>query len=233
MIELDGISKWYPTRRGRKYVLRDVSAQLPAGRNLGLIGHNGSGKSTLLRLIGGIDHPNKGTIRSTGKISWPVGLTGGFQRNVSGRENARFVCRINGIGDAEAIRGKLEFIADFAEIGAYFDEPVATYSSGMKARLGFGLSMAFDFDYYLIDEVMSVGDQNFRQKAQDELNARKDRSTFILVSHNFAILRDTCEIGILLRSERIEIFPTIDEAIEAYRQNPKQAPASRTAAVSA
>ena len=138
-IALDAVSKWYPTRQGRRYVLRDVTLRLPAGRHLALLGANGAGKTTLLRLIGGIDHPSAGTIRSAARISWPVGLTGGFQGSLTGRENARFVCRINGVAERPALRERLAYVEDFAEIGAYFDEPVKTYSTGMRARLGFAL----------------------------------------------------------------------------------------------
>ena len=217
MIALDGVSKWYPTRHGRKYVLRDVSARLPVGRHLALLGRNGAGKTTLLRLIGGIDHPNSGAIRTDARISWPVGLTGGFQGSLTGRENARFVCRINGIAERTAMRERLDFVAGFAEIGDYFDEPVKTYSSGMRARLGFALSMAFDFDYYLIDEVLSVGDQSFRAKCQEELAARRGRSTFIVASHNLATVREICEMGAILRDGGIVLYPDIGEAVEAYR----------------
>ena len=217
MIALDGVSKWYPTRHGRQYVLRDVTVRLPAGRHLALLGANGAGKTTLLRLIGGIDHPNAGTVRSTARISWPVGLTGGFQGSLTGREGARFVCRINGVTERAAIREKLDFVADFADIGDYFDEPVKTYSSGMRARLGFALSMAFDFDYYLIDEVMAVGDQAFRGKCHDELAARRGRSTFIVASHNLNIVRQICEVGAVVRNGNVVFYNDIDEAVEAYQ----------------
>lgn len=226
-IALNGVSKWYPTRHGRRYVLRDVTARLPAGRHLALLGRNGAGKSTLLRLLGGIDHPSMGTIRRDGEVSWPVGLSGGFQGSLTGRENARFVCRINGAGERAALREKLDFVAGFAEIGDYFDEPVKTYSSGMRARLGFALSMAFDFDYYLIDEVMSVGDQAFRQKCQDELERRRGRSTFIVASHNLQAMRQICEMGIIVCDGGIELFGEIGEAVEAYKAQAAAGSAAR------
>lgn len=215
MIELDGVSKWYPTRQGRRYVLRDVTAQLPAGRHLALLGANGAGKSTLLRLISGIDHPSAGAVRSAARISWPVGLTGGLQGSLTGRENARFVCRINGVAERAAMRERLDFVIGFAEIGAYFDEPVKTYSSGMRARLGFALSMAFDFDYYLIDEVMAVGDQAFRGKCQAELESRRGTSTFIVASHNLPMVAKMCDIGIIVRDGAVTVHE-IGEAVEIY-----------------
>ncbi len=217
MIALDSVSKWYPTRNGRRYVLRDVTVRLPAGRHLALLGANGAGKSTLLRLIGGIDYPSTGTIRSEARISWPVGLTGGFQGSLTGRENVRFVCRINGVAERAAMRAKLDFVEDFAGIGTYFDEPVKTYSAGMRARVGFALSMAFDFDYYLIDEVLSVGDQAFRAKCQEELAARRGRCTFIVASHNLNTVRQICETGAIVRDGGVVLYDDIGEAVDAYQ----------------
>lgn len=200
---------------GRKYVFRDLDAELPAGRHLALLGRNGAGKTTLLRLLGGIDHPNEGRIRSTGRVSWPVGLTGGFQGSLTGRENTRFVCRINGVTERDAMREITDYVQDFAEIGDYFDMPVKTYSSGMRARLGFGVSMAFAFDWYLIDEVMAVGDQSFRGKCEAELERRRGASTFIIASHNLAMMRKMCDVGIIVRDGAVTVHP-IAEAVEIY-----------------
>ena len=215
MIALEGVTKWYPSPMGRKYVLRDVDATLPAGRHLALLGRNGAGKTTLLRLLGGIDHPNEGRIRATGRVSWPVGLTGGFQGSLTGRENTRFVCRINGVTERDEMREITGFVEDFAEIGDYFDMPVKTYSSGMRARLGFGVSMAFEFDWYLIDEVMAVGDQSFRGKCQAELERRRGTSTFIVASHNLQMVRKMCDIGIIVRDGGVTVHE-IGEAVEIY-----------------
>ncbi len=215
MIALEGVSKWYPSPTGRKYVLRDVDAALPAGLHLALLGRNGAGKTTLLRLLGGIDHPSDGRIRSQGRVSWPVGLTGGFQGSLTGRENTRFVCRINGVTDRDEMRGITDYVEGFAEIGDYFDMPVKTYSSGMRARLGFGVSMAFDFDWYLIDEVMAVGDQSFRGKCQAELERRRGASTFIVASHNLQMVRQMCDVGIVVRDGSVTVHE-IGEAVEIY-----------------
>lgn len=217
MIELQGVTKWYPTRHGRKYVLRDVEAQLPAGRHMALLGRNGAGKTTLLRLIGGIDHPSSGRILRRARVSWPVGLTGGFQGSLTGRENARFVCRINGVSHRPAMRERIEYVREFADIGAYFDEPVKTYSSGMRARVGFALSMAFEFDYYLIDEIMAVGDQSFREKCSDELARRRGRGTFIVASHDIRLVQDICDRGIVVADGSVSVFAQIADAVEAYR----------------
>jgi capsular polysaccharide transport system ATP-binding protein len=170
VIGLDRVTKSYMTLVGRKVVFRDLSFEIPSGMNVGLIGRNGAGKSTLMRLLGGADLPDSGKILTEGRVSWPVGLRGGLQTNLTGRENVKFVCRIQGIR-RKGMQEKIRYVEEFAEIGAHFDLPVSTYSSGMRARLGFGMSMAFDFDYYLIDEVMAVGDASFKRKS--DCNERK------------------------------------------------------------
>src|SRR5690606_14574529 len=157
VIRLERLTKSYLTLRGRKVVFRDLSLEIPSGVNVGLIGRNGAGKSTLMRLLSAVDLPDRGKITAEGRLSWPVGLMGGMQGALTGHDNVKFVCRIHGVR-GRALREKVRFVREFAELGAYFDQPVSTYSSGMRARLAFGTSMAFDFDYYLIDEVLAVGD---------------------------------------------------------------------------
>ncbi|HUG21244.1 ABC transporter ATP-binding protein, partial [Piscinibacter sp.] len=147
MLQLRNLTKWYPTPQGRRYVFRNLNFTFPAGANVGLIGRNGAGKSTLMRLIGGTDTPNAGAVVTDARVSWPVGLTGGFQGSLTARENIQFVCRVNGATGA-AMRRVISFVEDFAEIGDSFNLPVKSYSSGMRSRVAFGLSMAFDFDYY-------------------------------------------------------------------------------------
>src|SRR5690606_31010226 len=152
--------KSYMTLKGRMVVFRDLSLDIPEGVNIGLIGRNGAGKSTLMRLLSAVDLPDSGRIVTKGKLSWPVGLRGGMQKNLTGRDNVKFVCRIHGIRH-KRMQEIIRYVEGFADIGEYFDQPVSTYSSGMVARVAFGTSMAFDFDYYLIDEVMAVGDATF------------------------------------------------------------------------
>ena len=178
MIRLDNVSKFFVTRKGRKYILNDVSLEIPSGLNVGVLGRNGAGKSTFMRLLAGVDTPNSGTISTSYDMSWPMGLAQGLQVAMTGRENARFVCRILGTARDE-VAGKLAFIEEFAEIGDYIDMQVRTYSSGMRARLNFAISMAFDFDCYLIDELTSVGDKGFREKSRQALLDKKDRSNFL------------------------------------------------------
>jgi len=215
VIRLDNVTKSYLTLRGRKVVFRDFSLDIPEGRNVGLIGRNGAGKSTLMRLISAVDFPDRGKITTTARLSWPVGLTGGLQKNLSGRDNVKFVCRVQGVRRT-GIREKMRFVQEFAEIGDYFDQPVSTYSSGMRARLAFGLSMAFDFDYYLIDEVMSVGDANFKQKSREVFAERLQKSKVILVSHSMRRIRKMCEIVVHLDGGRATIYEDVLEGIRAY-----------------
>lgn len=215
MIELDNLTKSYVTPKvGRHYVFKNLSAQMPAGTNIALLGENGAGKSTLLRIIGGIDFADSGEIRSEGRISWPVGLVGGFQGSLTGRQNVRFVCRLN--SQTDQIDEKIRFVEDFAEIGKYFDMPVKNYSSGMKSRLSFGLSMAFEFDYYLLDEVGAVGDARFKAKSEALLKDLQERSGIIMVSHNLKSLSRLCDVAFLLRGGKAEFFEDVNQAIRVY-----------------
>lgn len=215
MIELRNVSKFYPVHSGVKHVLRDVSLTIPSDTNLAVLGPNGAGKSTLLRLIGGSEAPNTGTIRSDQSVSWPLGLGTGFQSALTGRQNVLFVCRINGLGLAET-RQVLDEVTEFAELGVYFDQPVKTYSSGMRARLSFGLSMAFLFDVYLVDELTSVGDAIFREKAKRAFKELKGRASLIFVSHNLQTLRESCSSALFLHDGTATFYPEIGDGIAAY-----------------
>jgi capsular polysaccharide transport system ATP-binding protein len=216
MIELRALTKSYPTRQGRRYVFRDLSFTFPPGSNIGLIGRNGAGKSTLLRLLGGIDQPDHGAVVTDHRISWPVGLSGGFQANLSARDNVQFVCRIHG-AHGNDLRAKVRFVQDFAEIGDYFDLPMRSFSSGMRSRVAFGLSMAFDFDYYLIDEVMAVGDAQFRAKSKDVLMVRLKQANLILTSHNMADIRQYCNVVLHVEHGRVGVHEDIEAGIRAYQ----------------
>ncbi len=215
MIRLQGVTKSYRTKSGRRCVLRDVDLVIPPKLNVAILGRNGAGKSTLLRLLGFIDFPDRGDIITDCRISWPVGLSGGMQGSLTGRENAKFVCRVFGSSRADTAR-RVAFVEEFAELGPYFDEPVRTYSSGMRSRLGFGLSMAFEFDYYLMDEVTAVGDRNFRDKCRRVLSARRERSNIIMVSHGMRTLREMCDVAVLVGDGRAHFFDDVAAAIDAY-----------------
>lgn len=217
MIHLQHITKSYKTKHGRHYVFKDMNVVIPAGKSVGLIGRNGAGKSTLMRIMGGIDKPDSGKIVTDHSISWPVGLAGGFQGSLTGRENVKFVCRI--YSNKEDINKKIEYIKDFAGIGKYFDMPIKSYSSGMRSRLAFGLSMAFDFDYYLIDEVTAVGDAAFKKKSMDVMKSKREESNFIMVSHSFGALKDFCDVGVVLGNGGASYFDHINDAIDFYQKN--------------
>jgi len=215
MINIENLTKSYRTPAGRHYVFKDLNLTLPAGQSVALIGRNGAGKSTLLRMIGGTDNPDSGRIVSRATISWPVGLAGGFQGSLTGRENVKFVARL--YATKEELRQKVAFVEDFAELGKYFDMPVKAYSSGMKARLGFGLSMAFTFDYYLVDEVTAVGDASFRKKCEMVFEERHRDACFLMVSHNLNSLKHYCDAAVFIgRENHVQYYDDINEAIDAY-----------------
>lgn len=216
MIRLNQVTKFFEAKEGRKYILKDVTLTIPSGKNLGILGLNGAGKSTLLRMLGGIDFPNRGRIESKINFSWPLGLASGFQGSLTGRENAQFICRIYDLSEPE-INNVLEFILDFSELESYFDMPVKTYSSGMRARLSFSTSLAFDFEYYLIDEVLSVGDPKFKKKAKAALDDLMHRRNFLLVSHSLPVLKQMCDSGIVLAGGQLTYFDDIVDAIEYYQ----------------
>jgi capsular polysaccharide transport system ATP-binding protein len=217
MIELRNVSKYYPLKSGVKHILKDVSLTIPSHTNLAVLGPNGAGKSTLLRLIGGAEAPNRGSIKSDMSISWPLGIGSGFQASLSGLQNVLFVCRINGLKPAQT-RQVIDEVLEFTELGKYFELPVRTYSSGMRARLSFGLSMAFLFDVYLVDELTSVGDAVFRAKAKKAFDDMRDRSSLIFVSHNLQTLRESCDSALFLHEGTAAFFPDIEEGISAYQQ---------------
>lgn len=217
MIELRNVTKHYPVKNGLRYVLRDVSLVIPSRTNIAVLGPNGAGKSTFLRLIGGAESADSGTIITDSEISWPLGISSGFQGSLTGRQNVLFVCRINGLTPVQ-IREVIRQVTEFSEIAEYFDMPVSTYSSGMRARLSFGLSMAFDFDVYLIDELTSVGDAIFREKAKAAFERIRKRASLIFVSHNLATLRQSCQSALFLRDGMAEFYEDIDDGIGAYKE---------------
>ena len=218
MIKLDNLTKFYPLSNGDKhFVFREFTFTFPDDCSIGLIGRNGAGKSTLMRLLSGADIPNAGRVITDKKISWPVGLAGGFQHALSARDNVKFVARVYGY-KGEALEKKVRYIEDFAEIGKYFDEPMNTYSSGMRSRIGFGLSMAFDFDYYLIDEAGAVGDAKFKKKSDAIYKEKLSNSKVIMVSHNMSEIKQWCDKIILVNSGMTTVYDDVDEGIEMYKR---------------
>ncbi len=217
MIELRNVTKTYQVNGGRRHVLTNVSLVIPSRSNLAILGPNGSGKSTLLRLIGGAEPADSGTIITDANVSWPLGVSSGFQGSLTGRENVVFVCRINGLNKDQQ-RYVIHQVTEFAELGEYFDMAINTYSSGMRARLAFGLSMAFDFDVYLVDELTSVGDAIFREKASAAFAEIRKRASLIFVSHNLKTLRQACECALFLRDGKADFYPDINDGIAAYTE---------------
>ena len=214
MIRVNSLTKSYLYKGKRKRVLDDLSFEIEGDESIAVIGANGAGKSTLLQLLGCIDVPDRGSIQCDGTISWPVGIEGGFQGSLTGRENVTFVCMI--YGERHEIDDRIKFVEDFAELGIYFDRPFKTYSSGMKSRLSFGLSMAFPFDYYLIDEITAAGDQKFREKSKRLLLDRKKTSNFLMVDHNLWGLKIHCNRAFLLESGRITEYASVQDAINIH-----------------
>lgn len=221
MIKIQNLTKSYRTPKGRHYVFKDLNVEIPSEKSVALVGRNGAGKSTLLRMIGGIDRPEKGCIITNKTISWPVGLAGGFQGSLTGRENVKFVARL--YAKKEELRDKVDFVEEFSELGKYYDMPIKTYSSGMKSRLGFGLSMAFKFDYYLVDEVTAVGDARFKQKCADLFVSRHKESSFIMVSHSLNSLKEFCDVAIYIgKNNEVHYFPVVSDAIDMYSDELKE-----------
>ncbi|OEF58603.1 ABC transporter ATP-binding protein [Enterovibrio norvegicus] len=212
MIELVNASKRYKTPNGSKQVLKPCSITFPKGRNIGLLGVNGAGKSTLLRMIAGSEAPTTGKIIRNVKMSWPLGFSGGFNGTLTGYENLRFVTRIYG----EDIQRVEAFVREFSELGDYLNMPIKSYSSGMKARLAFGLSMAMDFECYLVDEITGVGDRRFQEKCRDAFKARSEHSSIIMVSHSMPTLKEHCDMGAVLNNGELKFYEDINEAINVY-----------------
>jgi len=212
MIVCKNISKSYKHGAARKQVLDNVNFVIGRGDRVALLGRNGAGKTTLIKLIGGVEMPTSGRITRGMSISWPLGFAGGFQGSLTGYDNARFIARIYG----HDYKDMKAFVEDFTELGRQLAMPVKTYSSGMRARLAFALSLAIEFDCYLIDEIILVGDQNFQRKCQHELfEKRKDR-TMILASHSIEVVRQFCNKAFIIHQGRVTAYDDVDHAVDLY-----------------
>ena len=214
MIELQNVSKTYRLKGVKKQVFDRFNFTFPAGRNIAIMGPNGAGKSTLMRLIAGAEQPDEGRIIRRAKVSWPLGFSGGFNGSMTGIENVRFVARIYG-ADTEAV---IDYVREFTELGPSLNLPIRTYSSGMKARLAFGMSMAIDFDCYLIDEITAVGDAKFKKKSQSVFKQKLPSSRVIMISHSLGQIRDYCDCGLLLAADGAWFYDDIDGLVEAYNK---------------
>lgn len=214
MIELIDVSKTYKLSGVRKVIVQNLSFRFPEKRNVAIMGHNGAGKSTLMRIIAGSEDPDSGRVLRTGKISWPLGFAGGFNGSMTGLENVRFVSRIYG-QDTERV---IAYTEEFAELGKSFKLPISSYSSGMKARLAFGLSMAIDFDIYLIDEITAVGDKSFKDKSKKVFEEKLSNSQIVMISHSEGTIRTYCDCGLLLTREGVWFYDNVDELVTEYRR---------------
>lgn len=212
MIRLADVHKFYPVRGGQVEVLKGIDLTVQRGERVGILGGNGAGKSTLIRLIGGIERPSSGIVEQTMRISWPLAFTGAFQGALTGMDNVRFICRVYGVEYADVI----DFVEDFSQLGRYLREPVKVYSSGMRARLAFAVSMMIDFDCYLIDEVVAVGDSRFQARCQQELFEKRADRALIIVSHDAHYLRQHCQRACVLEKGMLHHFPDIESALDHH-----------------
>ena len=212
MIQITDLVKRYHTRTGEVTVLDHINLLVKSGEKVGVLGKNGSGKSTLVRLISGAEQPTSGSIIRSMNVSWPLAFGGAFQGTLSGIDNLRFICRIYGTTTED----KIQFVQEFSELGRYLKEPVKTYSSGMRARLAFAISMVIEFDCFLIDEITAVGDSRFHEKCRIELfEKRKDRA-MIIVSHDAGFIREHCDHAAVLVAGKLSAFDHVDDAYHFY-----------------
>jgi len=214
MIKLQNLTKSYPSDLGPQYIFKAINFEIPDGHNIGILGSNGAGKSTLFRILAGSEYPNKGKVVTDKAISWPVALSSGIHPQMTGRENTRFIGRVNGVQDLDEYEEKVK---KFAELGVKYDLPVKNYSSGMKSRLSFGCCIAIDFDVYLIDEATSVGDIKFRKKARQALLAKRKISSLIMVSHDLEEIEEFCDSVIILDKGELTFYSDLQEGMRVYK----------------
>lgn len=214
MIRLENVSKHYKTTRGIKTVLHDVNLAISPGEKVGILGRNGAGKSTLIRVMGGIALPDSGNVVQEMSLSWPLGFDTGVQGSMTGMDNIKFICRLY---DAD-IAQVLDFVEGFAELGRYMHEPVRSYSNGMKARLSFGISLAIEFDCMLIDEVLAVGDQRFKDRCSEELLVKRKERAIVLVAHEPGMIREICDSAYVLVEGHLHHFNEVEEAYLFYTE---------------
>lgn len=212
MIKIEELWKTFRLNGRSKVVARNMNATLPAKTAVAILGRNGAGKSSLMNMIAGTMMPDSGRVVSDGSISWPVGFAGCAHPQLSGLQNTRFVARIYGVDTDELV----DSVRDFADLGQHFYLPVRTYSSGMKSRLAFGLSMGVHFDTYLVDEVASVGDATFRRKSDEVFMERLQHSGMVMVSHSMQAVKNLCSQGAVLEDGEMTYYTDIDAAIEHY-----------------
>lgn len=214
MIRLVDLCKSYPTSQGEHAVFHNLNLEVARGEKVGILGRNGAGKSTMIRLLSGAERPTSGLVDRQMSVSWPLAFGGAFQSSLTGLDNLRFICRIYGLPWED----KIEYVQEFSELGPYLREPLRIYSSGMRARLAFALSMIIEFDCFLIDEVVAVGDARFHEKCHVELFEKRADRSLIIVSHDANYVREHCSKLCVLSEGRLSVFSDPDEAFEFYHQ---------------
>lgn len=214
MIRVEDVHKVYETRFGETHVLRGIDFTLAKGERLGVLGRNGAGKSTMIRLISGAERPTSGRITSTMSVSWPLAFSGAFQPMLTGIDNVRFISRIY---DQDFERN-IAFVEEFAELGPYLREEVRTYSSGMRARLAFAISMIIEFDCFLIDEVGAVGDARFHERCNRELFGKRGDRAMVIISHDAGYIRDHCNKFGVLHEGKLGMFDDFELAYSDFRE---------------
>lgn len=228
MIRIEHVTKQYATRHGKMTVLDDVNLTIRPGEKLGILGRNGAGKSTIIRLISGAERPTSGRITRGMSVSWPLAFGGAFQGTLTGLDNLRFICRVYGTSTED----KVPFVQEFSELGRYLHEPVKTYSAGMRARLAFAISMVIEFDCFLIDEIVAVGDNRFHEKCRVELFEKRQDRAMIIVSHDPGYVREHCDHAAVLVKGQLTAFSQVEDAFDFYQaqtQQAQQAPAAEVA----
>jgi capsular polysaccharide transport system ATP-binding protein len=214
MITLKNVGKRYPVRKGEVDVLRDINLTVRPGEKVGILGVNGAGKSTLIRIISGAENPSEGSVQRAMSVSWPLAFGGAFQGSLTGLDNLRCICRIYGV----EFEDKVDFVRDFSEIGDYLAEPVRTYSSGMRSRYAFALSMAIEFDCFLVDEIIAVGDARFVDKCNKELFVKRADRAMVMATHMEVYIRSFCDTAAVLDGGRLWRFDSVDDAFGYYEE---------------
>lgn len=214
MIQFEAVEKTYHVRKFSKTVFTDLNFVIEPGMAIGICGANGAGKSTLMRLLAGVEMPTSGKVTRNMTTSWPIGYANTFQSSLTGADNARFISRIYNRNELEL----LDFVEDFAQLGPYLYQPVNTYSAGMSARLAFGISLAIDFDCYLVDEVTAAGDERFRARSEEALVSRRENGTLLMTSHETGTLLTYCKQGAVLYGGSLVFYDTIAEACEVHHR---------------
>lgn len=217
-VRLSNVWKGFRSREGTRYIVRDGNLDFPKGKSIALLGRNGAGKSTLLSMIAGSVQPDRGEILMSGTVSWPVGFAGSFHQDLTGAQNARFIARVYGI-DTGAL---VDFVDEFAELGPQLYKPLRSYSSGMRSRLAFGISMAIRFDLYLVDEITAVGDASFRRKSNEMFLDRVRDATAIYVTHSMGSVKKLCDAAVVSEGGYLTYFDDVREGIAQHEANMKE-----------